>query len=207
MSKDHKKDWKKFKEENKPFDESSVMGGEEEFPQTTADDAALHVENGLDHPSYLALEEKLTLAEQEKHKHWEQAERLAAEIVNVRRRAEREVENAHRYGVEKLISSLLPVIDSLEQALQMVEKEPSSAMTEGLQLTIKLFLDALQKFDVQPLNPQGEIFNPQEHEAMSILEAAEVAPNTVITVFQKGYKLNDRVIRPARVIVSKNNLK
>ena len=126
-----------------------------------------------------------------------------AELDNVRRRAEREVANAHRYGLEKLINSLLPVVDSLEQALQLAEKSEDPAMHEGLELTMKLFLDALAKYDVQQLNPQGELFDPQQHEAMTMQESADVVPNTVLAVFQRGYMLNDRVIRPARVIVAK----
>ena len=94
--------------------------------------------------------------------------------------------------------------DSLEQALQLAKNEDDSAMAEGLQLTFQLFLDALQKHGVTRIDPQGEAFNPQEHEAMSTQEVADVAPNTVVVVFQKGYKLSDRVVRPARVIVSKS---
>ena len=100
----------------------------------------------------------------------------------------------------------MPVVDSIEQALQMAEKEADAAMREGLALTSKLFVDVLQKFDVQPIDPMGSLFDPQEHEAMSIQDAPDTPPNTVLAVFQKGYKLNDRLIRPARVIVSKSKL-
>ena len=137
-------------------------------------------------------------------KDWEKSVRAIAELDNVRRRAEREVANAHRYGLEKLLSSLLPVVDSLEEALRLADLHADTAMHEGLDLTMKLFLDVLAKYDVQQLNPQGEPFDPQQHEAMSMQASQDVPSNTVLVVFQKGYKLNDRIIRPARVIVAKN---
>lgn len=200
MTKDDKKDWSKFKDDfeeeidNELTDEEDSLENEE----TEATEAA------LDHPNYTELEEKLTLAEQKAHENWEKSVRAVAEIDNVRRRMEREVANAHKYGAEKLISALLPIVDSLEQALQLAEKSGDSAMHEGLELTMKLFTDVLQKFDVTLIDPMGEAFDPQQHEAMAMQPAADVAPNTIIAVFQKGYKLNDRVIRPARVVVGKN---
>lgn len=194
MSTHDKKDWNKFKEEN----EQQLEGLEEVESEDTA-----HHEAALDHPDYSDLEEKLTLAEQKAHENWEKSVRALAELDNVRRRAEREVTNAHRYGLEKLLTALLPVMDSLEQALQMAAKESDNAMSEGLELTMKLFHDVLQKFEVQPIDPMGNPFDPQLHEAMSMQEIPGTPPNTVIAVFQKGYTLNDRLIRPARVIVSK----
>lgn len=197
MSDKKDKDWKKFKEEHAIHEEEAQASDREDEEQEE------DLGHALDHPSYTALEEKLTLAEQKAHENWEKSVRALAELDNVRRRAEREVANAHRYGLEKLIQSLLPIVDSLEQALQLADKHGDAAMHEGLELTMKLFLDTLEKYDVQQLNPEGEPFDPQQHEAMSMQEAADVAPNTVLAVFQKGYKLSDRVIRPARVIVSK----
>lgn len=189
------KDWHKFKEET----EAQEMQDMEEVKEE--DEAG--GEPALEHPSYAGLEEKLTLAEQKSHENWEKAVRAMAELDNVRRRAERDVASAHRFGQEKLISSLLPVIDSLEQAIQLSEEKAEDSMHEGLLLTLKLFLDALSKAEVEVINPEGANFDPQEHEAMSMQEASGVQPHTVLTVFQKGYKLNDRVIRPARVIVAK----
>lgn len=192
MSDKPKKDWKKFKEENDIQDETGIN----ELTMEEAD-----VSPGLDHPSYAALEEKLTLAEQQAHENWEKSVRAMAELDNIRRRAERDVANAHRYSLEKFGAALLPVVDSLEKALQLADKDAS--MREGLQLTMKVLIDTLEKFDIHQLDPIGETFDPQQHEAMSMQESAEMAPNSVLMVFQKGYKLNDRVIRPARVIVSK----
>lgn len=195
MSTDDKKNWGKFKEEH-TLNEEPIA--EEEI------EATAHQEKALGHPSYAELEEQLTLAEQKAQENWEKSVRATAELDNVRRRSEREVANAHKYGLEKIISSLLPVVDSLEQALQLAANDTNPAMREGLELTMKQFLDALQKFDVQQLDPIGAVFDPQQHEAMSMMEAPDAPANTVIAVFQKGYRLNDRVIRPARVIVSKN---
>ncbi|ASQ46871.1 nucleotide exchange factor GrpE [Legionella clemsonensis] len=198
MSKENKKNWHKIKEEHDLEEEHSSE--EEAFSE---DEEERLEEPALEHPSYDALEEQLTAAEQKAHENWEKAARAMAELENVRRRAERDINNAHRYGVEKLLTSFLPVADSIEQALQLSEKEQNSSMHEGLELTMKLFLDILEKNGVKQLDPLGEPFNPQEHEAMSMQEAKDAAPNTVLAVFQKGYKLHDRVIRPARVVVTK----
>jgi molecular chaperone GrpE len=198
MNKDKGKDWHKFKEETE-MEEVESMNEDEDGEG----DSGSGTDTALEHPSYAELEDKLTLAEQKAHENWEKAVRAMAELDNVRRRAERDVTNAHRYGQEKLIHSLLPVIDSLEQAIQLTENKADEGMREGLLLTMKLFLDALNKMDIEQIDPQGAVFNPQEHEAMSMQEVPGVQPNTILTVFQKGYKLNDRIIRPARVIVAK----
>lgn len=132
---------------------------------------------------------------------------LMAELANVRRRAARDLENAHKYGVEKLLKELLPVIDSLEQALateQTISGEGASAMKEGTELTLSLFLSALEKFSLTPINPEGTVFDPLQHEAMSMQPNSDVPANTVLFVVQKGYLLHGRVIRPARVVVSKS---
>lgn len=179
---------------------------EEQQAETSTE--KLHQELGaeqgiLSHPSYLELEEKLTLAEQKAHENWEKSVRAMAEVDNIRRRAERDVEHAHRFGVEKLIKEILPVIDSIEQALQAAKQANDQSMIEGIELTQKLLIDALAKFDVRPIDALNQIFNPNQHEAMAMLESDEVPPNTVINVFQQGYMLGERVVRPSRVVVSK----
>jgi molecular chaperone GrpE len=137
--------------------------------------------------------------------HWDLYMRSQAEVDNVRRRAERDVQNAHKYGTEKFINELLPVLDSMELGLQAVngDDEATRQLLEGMQLTLKMFQDAMTKFGVTVLDPQGEAFNPEFHQAMSMQESAEVEPNTVMAVMQKGYVLNERLIRPAMVMVSK----
>jgi molecular chaperone GrpE len=199
------KDWGKIKEaheaEEKKLNEEML---EEECDEAVDDeDESGESSDALEHPSYAELEEKLTEAEQKSHENWDKLMRVTAEMDNLRRRSERDVTKAHRYGLEKFINHLLPVVDSLEQAEQLAEQHGDAAMHEGLGLTMKLFLDMLEKSHVEQLNPMGEVFNPEMHEAMVMQETTESAPNTVISVFQKGYKLNDRVIRAARVVVAK----
>lgn len=156
----------------------------------------------LTHPSYVELLDKLTLAEQLAHENGDKLVRAKAELENVRRRAERDVEHAHRYGVEKLIKEILPVLDSMEQALQAAVQIENQSMIEGIELTHKLMVNALTKFDVAQIDAMGKLFNPNCHEAMAMLDSEEAA-NTVLNVLQQGYQLGERVIRPARVMVAK----
>lgn len=191
------KDWQKVKESH--VDDALEM----DAPLAEEDEMLEQEQSALDHLSYQALEEKLTLAEQKAHEHWEKLVRQVAEVDNIRRRAERDIANAHRYALEKFVNTLLPVADSLEQAIVLAERQGDIPLHEGLLLTLRLLLESLEKADVKQIDPIGMTFDPQTHEAMSIQPSTDVAPNTVLTVFQKGYILNDRVIRPARVIVSK----
>lgn len=144
-------------------------------------------------------------AENEAEKLREDLLRAHAEMQNMRRRAERDVEHAHKFALEKFVSELLPVVDNLERALKALEDEGAldSAVGEGIQLTRKSFLDALQRFNVEPIDPVGEPFDPDKHQAMTTVPSPDHAPNTVIEVFQKGYLLNGRLVRPAMVVVSK----
>ncbi len=143
--------------------------------------------------------------EAELKEHWERILRLQAEQENLRKRSQRELENAHKYGIEKFAAELLPVKDSLELGLAAAGDEAGEAekIREGMELTLRMFSDVLEKFGVEEINPKGEKFNPEHHQAMSIQESADVEPNTVIEVMQKGYLLNGRLIRPAMVVVSK----
>jgi len=133
--------------------------------------------------------------------------RTQADMQNVRRRAERDVENARKYALEKFAADVLPVIDSLERGLDAVsadsDDEAVKAMREGMVLTLKVFLDVLKKYGVEPISPEGEPFDPQHHEAMSMQENADVEPNSVLAVLQKGYVLNGRLLRAAMVVVAK----
>lgn len=159
----------------------------EELEELAAADEQLGVDNAVHH--------KLAQAQ-------EQLIRMQAEMENVRRRSEQDVAKAHKYAIEKFVKELLPVVDSLEQALQNKGDETGSVV-EGVELTLKMFVDTLARLKVEQLNPEGQRFDPQEHEAMSMQPGTGAEPNTVIMVVQKGYKLNGRLIRPARVIVSK----
>lgn len=137
--------------------------------------------------------------------HWNQLLRVKADLENLRRRGERDLEHAHRYGLERFVQELLPVKDSLELGLTASQGEGDAVkgLREGMELTRKMLQSALEKFGVKELNPQGERFNPELHQAMSVQERADAEPNTVLLVCQKGYLLQDRLIRPAMVIVSK----
>ncbi|WP_309043808.1 nucleotide exchange factor GrpE [Marinobacter sediminicola] len=138
----------------------------------------------------------------------EQMLRLHAEMQNVRRRAEMDVEKAHKFALEKFVKELLPVADSLEKAVESTEGQESAgelvaSIRQGVEMTLNLFVSSLKKFNVEPLNPVGEPFDPQQHEAMSMVPAPNAEPNSVVAVIQKGYLLNGRVVRPAMVMVAK----
>lgn len=133
--------------------------------------------------------------------------RAQAEIQNIRRRAEQDVEKAHKFGLEKFANELLPVVDSLERAIEASQGdgEQVAAIREGVEMTLTMFLASMEKFNVEQVNPQqGEAFNPEHHQAMSMVPAEGVEPNTVVTVVQKGYLLSGRLMRPAMVIVAKS---
>ena len=134
----------------------------------------------------------------------EQLLREQAEMQNVRRRAQRDVESAHKFALEKFVTELLSVVDNLERAIGAIDAEDDSqkAVAEGLELTLKTFIDVLTKHSVEPVDPEGQPFDADLHQAVSMVPNAEVEPNTVINVFQKGYTLNGRLIRPAMVVVS-----
>ncbi|PWC11960.1 nucleotide exchange factor GrpE [Brenneria roseae subsp. americana] len=131
--------------------------------------------------------------------------RARAEADNIRRRAEIDVEKAHKFAVEKFASEMLPVIDNLERALDMADKsnEALASMIEGVELTLKSLLDAVHKFGIEVVSEVNVPFNPEVHQAMTMLESADHQPNYVMMVMQKGYTLNGRLLRPAMVAVSK----
>jgi len=131
--------------------------------------------------------------------------RAQAEILNQRRRAEQEVEKARKFALERFTNELLPVVDSLERAIEASTSDDEAVKTlrEGVEMTHKMFIDGVAKFNVEVLNPQGEAFNPEHHQAMSMVDAGDAEPNTVVAVMQKGYLLNGRLIRPAMVMVAK----
>ncbi|WP_205341013.1 nucleotide exchange factor GrpE [Denitrificimonas caeni] len=131
--------------------------------------------------------------------------RAAAEAQNIRRRAEQDIEKAHKFALEKFATDLLAVADSLERGLEVSDPTDESIrpMREGMELTYKLFLDTLKRFQVERVDPQGEPFNPEQHQAMAMEESTHAEPNSVLKVFQCGYVMNGRLLRPAMVVVSK----
>jgi len=128
--------------------------------------------------------------------------RLAAEMENLRKRTMRDVEHAHKFGIERFASDLLAVTDSLEMGLAAGDNVSVESLLEGTRATLKLLLSALEKSGVAEIDPEGEPFDPQLHEAMTVQPSATAEPGSVLTVVQKGYQLNGRLLRPARVIVA-----
>ena len=128
--------------------------------------------------------------------------RAEAEMQNVRRRADRDVENAHKFGLERLVQQILPVVDSLEKALE-AKTNQDDPVIQGVELTFKLLQDLMSKESINVIDPLGEPFDPNLHEAMSMIENRELEPNSVFAVVQKGYTLNERLVRPAMVMVTK----
>lgn len=146
----------------------------------------------------LKLEEQLAAAQ-------DQSLRVAADMQNIRRRAELDVEKAHKFALEKFAADLLPVVDSIERGLELSNPadEAIKSVREGMELTLKLLVDTLKRYQVEALDPHGAPFNAEHHQAMALQESTHVEPNSVLKVFQKGYLLNGRLLRPAMVVVSK----
>lgn len=151
------------------------------------------------------LIERLNQAEQKANDNWERALRSQAEVDNAVRRAERDVANAHKYALEKFVNELLPIVDSLELSAASVPPDMQVAakpVLEGVELTLKMFYSAMEKFGIQAISPLGQPFNPEFEQAISMQESDQPA-GTVLSVLQKGYTLNNRLVRPALVVVAK----
>lgn len=203
--------------------ESAINAEEELIIDAEVDSEALE-EAASEAESPEAAEEAVELADMSKAELFKDAEnareeaakfrdaalRAEAEMQNVRRRASKDVEHAHKFGAEKLIQNLLPVVDSLEKALESSElvkdldqDHSAKAVLDGVGLCHKMFLDTLGKENVAVVDPHGEPFDPNLHQAMSMVENPDMEPNSVVAVIQKGYQLNGRLVRPAMVMVSK----
>ncbi len=174
-----------------------------EHPTDTAE-----VENVTEQLSHEALVQQLGEAEKKAGEHWERILRMQADAENTARRNERELANAYKFALEKFVNELLPIVDSLELCLTSVPADMQKAagsVIEGVNMTLKMFHTALEKAGVQQVNPVNEPFNPETQQAISAQPSNEVAPGTVLSVLQKGYTLNQRLVRPALVVVSKAN--
>lgn len=155
-------------------------------------------------PTVADLQRELEQARAEAQGHFERLMRSQAEMENLRKRSARDLEQAHKYGIEKLVAELLPVKDSLEMGLAAAtETVDPEKLREGMELTLKMLGQALEKFEVSEVDPLEQPFDPQHHQAMSMVEHAQHPPNTVLSVMQKGYLLSDRLLRPAMVVVTK----
>lgn len=191
----------KFKPE---IDEDLADFGDE-FVNDSQEKSSQKPAGALEHPSYEALEAKLNETEAKMNEYWDKFVRSQAEMKNVQIRAEKDLENAHKYGIKKLLEELIPVLDGIEEGLKMSAGDHPHVqkIREGMELTLSMLLKIMHKFGVTQIDPLGEKFDPNLHEAMGLQEQAGAAPNTVIQVLQKGYQLHDRLIRPARVFVAK----
>src|SRR3990167_6158097 len=162
-----------------------------------------HVENEpqeqLSYLSHDELMQKVNEAEQKANQYWERLLRMQAESENAARRTERDVANAHKYALERFVNELLPIIDSLELCVNnaMQNKAEGGAILEGVKLTLKMFYTAMEKFGIEQVDPLGQPFNPEFHQAISIQADKQQAQGVVLSVLQKGYLLNQRLIRPA----------
>lgn len=149
-----------------------------------------------------SLEAQLEQAQAKAAENWEHYLRAKAEMDNLRRRNTKDVENAHKFGIEKFVNELLPVMDSMGMGLA-VEDASAESLREGMELTMNMLHKMMDKLGIEEIDPINEKFDAEKHQAMTMQPNADVEPNTVIAVMQKGYALNERLIRPAMVMVSK----
>lgn len=192
------------KHREKPVDEEAATEESEEKASSLAEE--ITAPEALEFPDRKKLEDQLTAMEMKMDDYKNQVLRAHAEVENVRRRTERDVSNAHKFGSEKLLADLLPVIDTLVRSLESPESRDShaQAMREGVSLTLDLLQKTLVKHGMEMIAPKpGEPFNPELHEAMSAMSDPDAEPNTIAEVMQTGYQLNGRVLRAAMVMIIK----
>lgn len=175
--------------------ETAPESGGEPEPEAAAEESSEAVAEA-------SPEVALAEAQAKADENWNRYLRAAAEAENVRKRATRDVENAHKFALENFSRELLAVVDSLEMGLAAADKADAETLREGSEATCKLFKTTLERFGVSELDPEGEPFDPEMHEAMSMMPSGKVEPGSVAQVIQKGYALNGRLLRPARVIVA-----
>ncbi|QXO16728.1 MULTISPECIES: nucleotide exchange factor GrpE [Vibrio] len=200
-------------EENKMKDEELQQDAVQTEAEAVGTDADIDWNQGADSADELdekeakiaQLEAALLTSEERVKEQQDAVLRARAEVENMRRRSEQEIDKARKFALSRFAEELLPVIDNLERAIQSADSEVEAIkpILEGVELTHKTFVDTIAKFGLKEINPEGEVFNPELHQAMSIQESPDHASNTVMFVMQKGYELNGRVVRPAMVMVAK----
>ena len=189
------------------------MNAQTDRPDIESEDAAVEGADAVDQQPEAAGQETEAPAETvsdinveelqaKADENWDRYLRAAAEVENVRKRASRDVEHARRYALENFGRELLTVKDSLEMGLEAAESADAASLREGSEATLKLLATTLERFGITEIDPEGEPFDPEQHEAMTMQPSAEVEPGSVLTVIQKGYSLNGRLLRPARVVVA-----
>ena len=186
--------------ETKQEQELATEAGEQAHLEDVVPEAAETPDDATDSTEDQLLKAQVTIKE-----YWDQIMRMRAEVDNNRKRAERDVENAHKYALKGFVENLLPVIDSMEmgQAAAISDNATLESIREGSELTMNMFVQVLERSGLQAINPLGEKFDPERHQAISMVEIKDAESNSVIEVMQKGFLLNDRLIRPAMVVVAK----
>ncbi|WP_431065786.1 nucleotide exchange factor GrpE [Methylotuvimicrobium sp.] len=199
------------------------MSNEQELPEKAADEQAetileqsadAQLDNNIDENNQPQTAEKVDIeelskkleeAEQKATENWDKVLRIQAEMENLKRRTQKDLENAHKFALENFAKELLTVVDSLELGLQAAigDSPEVQKFREGSELTLKQFEAVFSKFNIEVVNPLGQPFDPELHQAMAMQPSADAEPNSVINVFQKGYVLNGRLLRPAMVVVAK----
>jgi molecular chaperone GrpE len=194
-------------EQNKPVNEQELEAelGVDTEQTLTADELEQAIDEDESMDRVAQLEAALEIANSTIEGQKDSVLRARADMENARRRAEQEVDKARKFALERFAGELLPVLDNLERAMQVAdaENEAIKPVVEGVNLTLKSFINVVEKFGMVIVDPQGDAFNPELHQAMSMQETADFAPNTVMAVMQKGYTLNGRLLRPAMVMVSR----
>ena len=190
--------------------EASVMNDEPEGvaqPETIGEEAQRDaVPTEAPQVNMESLQKALEEANRQASDNWDRFMRAQAELDNVQKRNKRDLENVRKFALEKFVIELLAVRDSLEMGLAHTKDEDvdPDKLREGSELTLRMLMQVMEKFSVDEIDPAGEAFDPKVHEAVAMVPSAEVEPNSVLEVHQKGYLLNDRLIRPARVVVAKS---
>jgi molecular chaperone GrpE len=194
-------------EENKIKEEDLQQDAVEQEAEAIGTDADIdwNAEQEFEQTQIAQLEAALSASEAKIKDQQDSVLRAKAEVENMRRRSEQEIDKARKFALTRFAEELLPVIDNLERAIQAadIDHEVVKPFLEGVELTHKSFVDVIGKFGLKEINPEGEAFNPEYHQAMSIQESPDHESNTVMFVMQKGYELNGRVVRPAMVMVAK----
>ena len=178
------------------------MNGQPESPQVDGEETGQQTPVSDEPEEALGVEEQIAALQQQSDENWDRYLRSAAELENVRKRAIRDVENARKFALENFSKDLLVVKDSLEMGLETAENVDATQLREGSEATMKQLTTTLERHGVIEVDPAGEPFDPEQHEAMTVQPSASAEPGSVLTVVQKGYLLNGRLLRPARVIVA-----
>ncbi|NOQ35369.1 MAG: nucleotide exchange factor GrpE [Methylococcaceae bacterium] len=193
-------------EQESPENEVEVdLENQEPTVDENTEEETVEAEAQIEEVSIEELQKQLTAAEQKAAENLDKALRVQADMENLKRRTSKDLENAHKFALDGFSKEMVTVIDSLELGLQAItgDSEEVKKFREGSELTLKQFEAAFTKFNIEKIDPTGEAFNPELHQAMAMQPSEDAEPNTVLNTFQKGYSLNGRLIRPAMVVVAK----